>query len=193
MDDTSSRSDLVPGRECGTCTICCKTLKIDVPELKKLAGVSCQHCTEGHGCRIYETRPPVCKQWYCGWRLIPELTDHWRPDRCGVLICLVGEGEGIPKEFPQLGLRFDIVDIADAPRVLAWDPLIKFIGWEIGRGCPVFLGIPAPIGYERRKVFLNYAMAQAVQSRQRHLMIECLESALRLGLQDGLREKTVFA
>jgi hypothetical protein len=190
MSSTAPHSDLVSGRECGTCTMCCKTLKIDAPELKKLADVLCPHCTEGDGCKIYANRPQVCQDWYCGWRKIPQLTDHWRPDRCGVLVCFVGKDEGIPPEFPQLGLKFDIVD---SPRVLAWDPLIKFIASEIVSGQPVFLGVPAPIGYERRKVFLNYAMAQAVQSRERQAVLACLEAAYRVGVQEGLAEKTIFA
>ena len=77
--------------------------------------------------------------------------------------------------------------------MLAWDPLIKFIGSEIAQGRAVFLGVPAPIGYERRKVFLNYAMAHAVKSRDRQLMIECLEAAYRVGVQEAFTEKTVFA
>jgi hypothetical protein len=186
----STDSDLVSGRECGTCTVCCRTLKIDAPEPKKFADVLCEHCTPARGCKIYENRPSVCSNWYCGWRKMPHLTDHWRPDRCGVLICFVGEGEGIPPEFPQLGLKFDIVD---SPRVLVWDPLIKFIGSEIAQGRPVFLGVPTPIGYERRKVFLNYAMADAVGSRERQLMIERLEAAYRVGVQEALREKTIFS
>jgi len=161
MSAMSPDSDLVPGRECGPCTTCCRTLKIDAPELKKLADVVCPHCTEGGGCKIYANRPQVCQDWYCGWRKIP-----------------------------QLGLKFDIVD---SPRVLNWDPLIKFIAWEITQGRPVFLGVPTPIGYERRKIFLNYAMAQAVQSRDRQAMLACLEAAYRVGLQEGLAEKTTFA
>ena len=190
MVDTASNSDLVSGRKCGTCTTCCKTLKIDAPELKKLADVLCQHCTKGGGCKVYGSRPQVCQDWYCGWRKMPHLTDHWRPDRCGVLICFVGKGEGIPPEFPQLGLKFDIVE---SPRVLHWDPLIKFIGSEITQQRPVFLGVPSPIGYERRKVFLNYAMAHAVRSRDRQAMLACLEAAYRVGVQEGLSERTIFA
>ena len=188
-DRIQAGEDLVPGRECGRCTVCCKTLKIDAPELKKFADVLCNHCTEGAGCKIYEHRPSVCEGYYCGWRGMAHLSEHWRPDRCGILISLVGKGEDIPAEFPQVGLKFDVVD---SPRVLVWDPLIKFIGSEIQRRRPVFLGVPAPIGYERRKVFLNYAMAPAVASRQKSLMIEGLTNAYRLGLHDGLMEKTAF-
>jgi hypothetical protein len=190
MDETrSAQESLVPGRACGTCTVCCKTLRINAPELKKLAGVLCPHCTEGGGCKIYETRPPVCQGWYCGWRRMQHLNDEWRPDRCGVLICLVGAGEGIPPEFPQLGLKFDVIE---SPSVLNWDPLIKYIGFEIARGTPVFLGTPVPTGYERRKVFLNYLMAHAVASRQRMLMLDMLQRAYAMGLADALKEKTTF-
>ncbi|HXI99870.1 MAG TPA: hypothetical protein VNH44_01525 [Micropepsaceae bacterium] len=189
-ENQSPNPDLVPGRDCGTCTICCQALKIDVPELKKLAAVLCLHCSKGAGCRIYETRPPVCRDWYCGWRRLRYLNEDWRPDRCGVLIDIVGgEDQGIPPGFPRVGLKFDVVD---SPRVLRWEPLLKFIGAEIQRGRPVFLGIPAPVGYERRKVFLNYLMADAVASQDKTLMIHGLVSAYQIGVRDEMKERTVF-
>ena len=117
------------------------------------------------------------------------LDDEWRPDRSGVLICLVGAKEGIPPEFPQFGLKFDVVS---SPDVLNWDPLLKYVGFEIARRTPVFLGTPAPIGYERRKVFLNYLMAHAVASRQRLLMVDALQRAYATCLADALKEKTKF-
>ena len=118
------------------------------------------------------------------------LGDDWRPDRCGVLIGIVGgEGGEIPAGFPQAALKFDIVD---SPRVLAWDPLIGFIASEIQRGRPVFLGIPAPVGYERRKVFLNDLLAAAVASCDRIQMINGLMAAFQLGVRDEMKEKTIF-
>jgi hypothetical protein len=192
MGENQGANDyLVPGRECGSCTLCCKALKIDVPELKKLAAVLCDHCTEGLRCNIYKTRPEVCRGWYCGWRRMRYLGDDWRPDRCGVLIDIVGgEDHGIPAGFPQVALKFDIVD---SPRVLNWDPLIKFIGSEIERGRPVFLGVPAVIGYERRKIFLNFLMAHAVASRDRQAMVNALTSAFQMGVRDAMKERTVFS
>ena len=58
-------------RICGPCTVCCTVLKIEAPELRKGAGTSCKHL-RGAGCGIYESRPPVCQQFLCGWRLFPE-------------------------------------------------------------------------------------------------------------------------
>ena len=77
--------------------------------------------------------------------------------------------------------------------MLTWDPLIKFIGAEIERRNPAFLGIPTPVGFERRKVFLNYSMAQAVTSRDRARMIQGLQNAYQIGVRDALIEKTVFS
>jgi len=76
---------------------------------------------------------------------------------------------------------------------LNWDPLLKYIGFEISRGTPVFLGTPAAIGYERRKVFLNQMMAHAVATRQRVLMLDTLKRAYAIGLADAHKERTAFA
>ena len=124
----SLREIVVSGRECGGCTACCKTLRI--AELKKFAGVLCQHCTEGAGCQIYDDRPSVCRGYNCGWKRLQFLGDEWRPDRCGILIGLVEKGEGIPAGFPPAGLKFDIMD---SPRVLNWYPLVGLISREIER------------------------------------------------------------
>ena len=74
-------------RSCGDCSACCITLGIDVPELRKQPGVPCQHLVGG-GCGIYQTRPTLCREYYCLWRLLVELPDMVRPDRCGVMFSL---------------------------------------------------------------------------------------------------------
>jgi hypothetical protein len=48
------------------------------------------------------------------------------------------------------------------------------------------------IGYERRKVLLNYLMAQAVASRDRQLMVNALSAAFQMGVHDAMTEKTRF-
>lgn len=68
---------LVPGRSCEGCTLCCKLTAI--PELKKPAQRWCQHVDIGKGCTIYEDRPPVCRQFYCGWLIDERIGDDWRP------------------------------------------------------------------------------------------------------------------
>jgi hypothetical protein len=76
--------DVLTSRSCGGCVQCCVMPNIDVPELRKPAGVRCPNLVEG-GCGIYESRPHVCRQWYCVWRTQLELPDLARPDRCGVM------------------------------------------------------------------------------------------------------------
>jgi len=183
----SLREIVVSGRECGGCTACCKTLRI--AELKKFAGVLCQHCTEGAGCQIYDDRPSVCRGYNCGWKRLQFLGDEWRPDRCGILIGLVEKGEGIPAGFPPAGLKFDIMD---SPRVLNWYPLVGLISREIERGMPVFLGIPTPVGYERRMVFLNHLLADAVKSHDRTLVVKGLKAVYERALSEATKEKTTF-
>ena len=78
---------LVEGRECGACAVCCTHLKIDTPELRKEAGIACEHCT-GTGCAIYETRYPVCRQWHCLWRFIDAMPEEARPDKSKIIFSL---------------------------------------------------------------------------------------------------------
>ncbi|MBX7200181.1 MAG: hypothetical protein K1X51_12505 [Rhodospirillaceae bacterium] len=69
--------DVVPGRSCDACTLCCKV--IGVPELAKPQGHDCRHCDTGRGCRIYDRRPAVCADFYCSYLLSPALGDEWKP------------------------------------------------------------------------------------------------------------------
>lgn len=71
-------------RACGPCTACCIGLKIVALELKKKARVPCPHLS-GKGCGIYETRPGVCREFLCGWRLFEDMDNSWRPDLSGIL------------------------------------------------------------------------------------------------------------
>jgi hypothetical protein len=179
-------SPLVPGRECGGCIVCCVAPKINLPELKKHAGEMCRHCT-GTGCAIYDARPNLCRDWYCGWRRLRELDESWRPDRSGVLINVVADG--IPPAYAQVGLKFDIVG---PPSVLTWVPLIKLIAAKIAKRVPVFLGVPAPVGFERRKVFLNDRMAEAVAAHDRIRMRDGLKRAFDIGLSEATKERSTF-
>jgi hypothetical protein len=59
--------------------MCCKTLTIK--EVEKPPGVWCRHAAPGKGCGIYESRPPVCRSFYCHWMLNPNLGPEWKPDK----------------------------------------------------------------------------------------------------------------
>jgi hypothetical protein len=70
--------DNVSERRCGACSLCCKLA--EVKELDKPSGAWCRHCAPGRGgCTIYETRPPVCRNWFCNWILDSRLGPEWYP------------------------------------------------------------------------------------------------------------------
>jgi hypothetical protein len=81
-----SESPLVPGRSCGSCMLCCKLMI--VPELKKPSGVMCSHAVAGKGCTIRDRRPLACHQYFCGWRLDPNIDALWKPEICGFVLAI---------------------------------------------------------------------------------------------------------
>jgi hypothetical protein len=42
---------LIPGADCGGCTVCCDFPTINKPEIQKLSGAACRHAACG-GCGI---------------------------------------------------------------------------------------------------------------------------------------------
>jgi len=167
------QEQLVPGRVCGECTACCKAVTIDLPDFKKPPGVLCVHCGEKSGCRIHDTRPQVCRTWYCGWRIRGNLNDSWRPDRSSVLIALTTEE--IPPAFPQLGYTLCLIG---SLKVIFDDAFVWFVTQHINIGFPLFLLVPGPPGHSGRKVFLNTEMADVVASNDRELIVRKLTSAV---------------
>jgi Fe-S-cluster containining protein len=83
----------VPGRRCGTCTLCCKVLR--VIDIDKPRGQWCVHCDVGHGCRIYETRPEGCRQFFCGFLVDERLPETWRPAESKIVLLVEGDGKRI--------------------------------------------------------------------------------------------------
>ena len=71
-------------RSCGTCTMCCKVLR--VATLHKPPGQWCQHCAAGQGCTIYETRPGECAAFSCVWLSTPGLGEEWLPAKCKIVL-----------------------------------------------------------------------------------------------------------
>jgi hypothetical protein len=82
----------VPGKTCGSCSLCCKVF--DVPPIEnKRAGSWCKHCTPGKGCGIWNERPEFCQDYYCHWHFDASLGPEWRPDVAKFLIS--NEADGI--------------------------------------------------------------------------------------------------
>jgi hypothetical protein len=66
-----------PGRTCGSCSLCCKLMRIG--ELEKPNGRWCSHCKPGKGCLIYDSRPEECQTFNCAWLRSSDLGEVWYP------------------------------------------------------------------------------------------------------------------
>ena len=128
-------------RRCDACAVCCTELKIETPEFRKPANTACKHLCAA-GCGIYETRPPVCQQFLCGWRLFAELTDDWRPDRSGVLVM-----RKAPAELPPgwRGADYGVeLAITGGAAAAARPGLAEYAAGLLARNIPVFLSAASP-------------------------------------------------
>lgn len=73
---------------CGSCSLCCTVMKVEMPERDKPEGEPCWHlCSKG--CSIYPRRPDPCRGFECVWLVSQRMADlampkELRPDRCGV-------------------------------------------------------------------------------------------------------------
>jgi hypothetical protein len=175
MSDSATKTlQLVPGRDCGACTSCCKELTIEEAELKKAPGIVCVHCVDGKGCSIYETRPPVCKAWYCGWRQMPNLDDSWRPDRSEILV--TAATQHIPAGYPQDGLTLELIGSLER---VTWQPFVQAICVWIANDIPVFLSVRGQPGYTSGNIFLNDNLSGAIAARDTETIVAMLRGALQ--------------
>jgi len=165
-------SDSIPKR-CGACSVCCKDLTFVMDGALKLAGVMCPHATPPHGCGIHQTRPSLCRAYFCGWHHLPSLGEEWRPDQSEVLISLRapdGQQEGI--DFTLLGSHERLV----------WLPLVRYIATLIVDGAPVYLSLPGALGYQSPWVYLSdiAVLKDAIAARDLDATTAALKAALQI-------------
>ncbi len=115
-------------RSCEACTLCCKVMAIDEPELKKPKGEWCKHCKPGKGCGIYESRPPLCQAFACAWLVDPSLGPEWYPKRCKMVLHVTGNASA--------GGRFDVNVDASYPNAWREAPYFDELK-RISRSVPV--------------------------------------------------------
>jgi hypothetical protein len=78
------QADIVQGRNCDSCALCCKLLS--VAELDKEPLDWCPHCTSRTNCSIYAARPTECRQFFCQYLLDERLGPHWKPTRSKMVV-----------------------------------------------------------------------------------------------------------
>ena len=162
---------LVPGRECGECNACCSYFEI-LPELNKPSGKLCQHWKAG--CGIYESRPGVCRDFFCFWLQDAALGDEWRPDRSGFI--LQETVSDIPAHFSiRKGLVFRLYGPDSA---IDGEIFIETVCAQVEKRVPVFLSVLGPGNAGTRTILLTDDLTGPVLSRRRERIAAVLHTAL---------------
>lgn len=169
--------NLVPGRECGDCTVCCIVPAIDRPELQKPPGAVCRNC-QGGACAIYETRPQVCRTYYCGWRRLAMLGEDWRPDKSGVLI------ESGSAQFAAAG-SIVLTLVGNPLKTIRQHGFLDFVSAGVNRNLVLFLSLPGPVGKQGGTLPLRTPeIEQAARQSRSHLRLELEKVLKRLSAHD---------
>lgn len=87
--------DIVKGRTCGDCTLCCNVFEIEEEPFTKPANEWCKYCKPGQGCGVYEERPRTCSGFKCMWLMGTGLEED-RPDKLGVVLTVLSFDDGTP-------------------------------------------------------------------------------------------------
>lgn len=77
-------ADIVSGRSCDGCAMCCYLPRIDA--LEKPAGTWCPHCPTRKGCAIHGAHPDDCRDFNCGWLTTPSLGPEWKPSKARIIL-----------------------------------------------------------------------------------------------------------
>ena len=188
-------------RRCDSCTVCCTELKIETAEFRKPANTPCPHLC-ATGCGIYETRPPVCQQFLCGWRLFPELTDDWRPDLSGVLVMRKAPAELPPAwQGAPYGVELTITGGEAAVRRAG---VAEYAANLLAKNIPVFLSASSPstllnehvdrgagLPALRQKLLQLYGLLHAARWKRGKLMMLLPLYRLLLDRQRFLAQKSL--
>ena len=165
---------LIPGRDCGDCTVCCTALTINKPEIQKKSGLTCKHCT-ATGCGIYETRYPICRGYFCAWRNVDIFDDSWRPDRSGVMPYV--ETEGIADDF-DISTGIGLMLVGNPNRIVRQKWFQDFVVTGVMNSVPLFLSLPGPVGHQAATTSLN--TQQMLDAIKRGTVKDALEAALKI-------------
>ena len=185
--DESVEPELVAGRTCGSCNVCCVALTIDDPALQKAQGYRCRHAQRDNSCAIYETRPQTCRTFFCGWRRLKWIRETLRPDSSGVLVRLHNEVSAADGT-QRAGVIFTLLNGA----ALKAEGLAESVAAAVSAGVPVYLHVPGPPGYTAGRARLNEALGDAVHFKDKAAVLQILRRARAMG-RAGDYEPIVFA
>ena len=177
MTAAAAPAELVPGRECGTCNVCCVALTIDDPAMQKPQGYRCRNTLPDKSCAIYDSRPDTCRSFFCGWRMLKWVREPLRPDKSGVLVRLQYEVSK-SKGTQTLGIVVTLLDNA----ALKAEGLAETVAAAVAAGLPVFLHVPGPPGYTASQARINEVLENAVLTKDKAELLRLLRQARAKGL-----------
>jgi hypothetical protein len=108
---------IITKKECGTCTKCCEGwLTANIKGHDMYPGKPCFFVEIGKGCKDYKNRPKnPCKNFLCGWRLIDDMPEEFKPEKTGVIVSLKKEND------------IEYMVLSKAPN----NPTVQLLSWAI--------------------------------------------------------------
>jgi Fe-S-cluster containining protein len=179
-------SQLIAGRDCGSCNVCCVALTIDDPELQKPQGYRCRNTQRDHSCAIYERRPQTCRSFNCSWRQLKWIRDTMRPDISGVLVRMHREISRQTGE-ERMGVIFMLL----TKKALMAEGLAESVAAAVAADVPVYLQVPGPPGYTSSQAPMNDVLRHAVMTNDKPAVLEVLRRARAQG-ENGERRRIVL-
>ncbi len=169
-------SDLVAGRSCGSCNVCCIALTIDEPALQKPQGYRCRNALPDNSCAIYAARPHTCQSFFCGWRRLKWVRETLRPDVSGVLVRLHAEVSATTGG-QTMGVAITLLTNA----ALKAEGLAETVAAAVAADIPVFLHVPGPPGHTAGMARINDLVRNAVLAKDRPALLNLLRQARAKG------------
>ena len=68
---------------------------LSVEAMLKPVNKWCQNCAIGRGCRVYDTRPAECRDFYCGFMTLHQLGEEWRPSTSKLMLGIETGGNSV--------------------------------------------------------------------------------------------------
>jgi hypothetical protein len=161
---------VVTDRTCGGCNVCCIVPKIDEPALQKPPGCRCPNALSSGACAIYERRPETCRNFFCGWRVLPWVDEALRPDRSAVFIRLTWDEDLAVGPQP-----FALMITVLGHEGLDATGLVQAIITAIDAQIATYLVVPGPPGCTSCRKRLNGPLGEAVRRKDAMALRALLE------------------
>jgi hypothetical protein len=99
---------------------------------------------------VYEVRPAPCRGWECGWKLLPNIPDGWRPAESGIVLRIEGDLT---------------ITILDTTKLFLTPEFANFVCSVVEAGSDVFFQAVGPAGHFPSKALVNPHIRVAMQQQ----------------------------